>query len=101
MIERWRWKSSIQPGGSEGLAKRKDVVARRGLKRGAKPRSAGNDRPPRFPAHHYPSEKLGIGLVNGAQNPALKGLIGHHVDRNAVPSQRLVHPHTALIIVPG
>jgi len=28
----WRWKSSIQPDGGEGLAKRKGVVARRGLK---------------------------------------------------------------------
>ena len=28
----WRWKSSTQPDGGEGLAKRKGVVARRGLK---------------------------------------------------------------------
>jgi len=28
----WRWKSFIQPDGGEGLAKRKGVVARRGLK---------------------------------------------------------------------
>jgi len=28
----WRWKSFIQPDGGEGLAKRKGVAARRGLK---------------------------------------------------------------------
>jgi hypothetical protein len=32
MIDTWRWKSSIQPYGGEGLAKRKGVAATRGLK---------------------------------------------------------------------
>jgi len=30
--EAWRWESSAQPDDGEGLAKRKGVVARRGLK---------------------------------------------------------------------
>ena len=33
MNDSWRWKSSIQPDGGEGLAKRKGGIARWGLKK--------------------------------------------------------------------
>jgi hypothetical protein len=44
MIDSLGWKSSVQPDGGEGLAKRKDVVARRGLKE-ASPIGPPSDNP--------------------------------------------------------
>src|SRR5829696_10517662 len=38
----WRWKSSTQSDGGEGLAKRKGVAARRGLREACPERHGGN-----------------------------------------------------------
>src|SRR5208337_79972 len=55
--EAWRWKSSAQPDDGEGLAKRKGVVVRRGLKEA---RSKAATRWTRTGYEAYPAGRAGV-----------------------------------------